>query len=189
MNEYEVKFLDIDVAEMEKKLIDIGAKKVGEYPYQSCSFDFPGFTLDKQAAWVRLRDEGDRVMLAYKQRLGVKSSKGDDDGMKEVEVQVSDFNKTKEFLLSIGMVVKFEQEKKRVRWTKDNVEFDFDTWPKLNTYMEIEAKSEEELWKAVDMLGLSKENAKRCSATQVYEMNGIRDKDFIKMTFGEFIKR
>ncbi len=187
--EFEVKILNIVVENIEEKLKKIGAKKEGDYFYRSCSFDYPGFTLDKEAAWVRLRDEGKKIMLAYKRRLGVKSSSGDDDGMEQVEVEVGDFEMTKHFLLKIGLIVKFEQEKKRTRWKKDDVEFDIDTWPKLEPYLEIESSSDEKVCEAMSWLGIDKKDALRCSTTQIYEMNGVRDKDYISMTFGEWVKR
>lgn len=187
--EYEVKFLDIDVPKIEEKLKSIGATKVGDLFYHSCVFDYPGFPLDKEYAWLRLRDEGGKVMLAYKKRLGVKSSSGDDEGTEEIETEVSDFNSTFQILLKIGMIVKFEQEKKRTRWKKDNVVFDIDTWPRLDPYLEVESSSEEEMEKGIEWLGLDKKEAKKFSATQVYEMNGIRDKDYVKLTFKEFVKR
>lgn len=187
--EYEVKFLDIDVPKLEEKLRSIGAEKVGEYLYRSCVFDYPGFTLDSQYAWLRLRDEGDRVALAYKKRLGVTSDHGDDSGMEEIETEVEDFDATFQILQKIGMIIKFEQEKKRTRWKKDDVVFDFDTWPRLATYLEIESSSKEGVDKGIEWLGLNKKDAKMFSATQVYEMNGIRDKDYVKLTFSEFVKR
>jgi adenylate cyclase class 2 len=187
--EYEVKVLNIDVTDIENKLKKIGAVKEGDYFYRSCSFDYPGFTLDKEAAWVRLRDEGKKIMLAYKRRLGVKSNTGDDDGMEQVEVEVGDFEVMKHFLLKIGMIVKFEQEKKRTRWKKDDVEFDIDTWPKIKPYLEIESGSDERVHEAMNWLGLDKNDAIRCSTTQVYEMNGIRDKDYVSMTFGKWVRR
>lgn len=187
--EFEVKILNIEVADVETKLQKIGATKEGDYFYRSCVFDYPGFTLDKEAAWVRLRDEGKKIMLAYKRRLGVKSNKGDDEGTEEIETEVGDFDTTKLFLLKIGMIVKFEQEKKRTRWKKDGVEFDIDTWPKLEPYLEIESDSDEKVYEAMSWLGIDKKDALRCSTTQIYEMNGVRDKDYISMTFGEWVKR
>ncbi|OHA16462.1 MAG: hypothetical protein A3C79_02470 [Candidatus Taylorbacteria bacterium RIFCSPHIGHO2_02_FULL_45_28] len=188
-HEFEVKILNIDAAKIEEKLKKLGAVKEGDYLYRSCAFDYPGFTLDKQAAWVRVRDEGNKVMMAYKRRLGVKSNKGDDDGTEEVEVEVSDFETTKHFLMKIGMIVKFEQEKKRTRWKKGDVEFDLDTWPKLKTYLEIESASDKKVYEAMSWLGIDKKGAFLCSTTQIYEMNGIRDKDYISMTFDEWVKR
>jgi len=187
--EIEVKFLNIDKATIENKLVEIGATKKGDIFYHSCVFDYPGFPLDKDAAWVRLRSDGDEVMLAYKHRLGVTSDSGDDDGMEEIEFKVGDFDKTKLFLQKIGMIIKFEQEKKRTRYVKDNVEFDIDTWPRLKTYLEIESDNIESIKKSAESLGLDFNEAKMFSTTQIYEMEGINDKDYIKMGFDEFIER
>ncbi len=186
--EIEVKILNINVSELENKLAKFGAKRLDEKLFRSISFDYPGFPMDKEAAWVRLRDDGNKITLAYKKRLGVKAG-ANDSGMEEVEVEVSDYETTAEFLRKIGMVEKFVQEKKRVTWLKDNLTFDIDTWPKLEPYLEIEGED----WKSVDQavldLGFKLEDKKICSATQIYELNGIRDKDYVKMTFSEFIKR
>ena len=41
MEEFEVKFLEIDVPNMEEKLLSIGAKKTLDYLYRRRVFDFP----------------------------------------------------------------------------------------------------------------------------------------------------
>lgn len=187
--EHEVKVLNIDVADVTEKLKNIGATKMGDFFYRSCSFDYEGFTLDKQASWIRLRDEGDVVKLAYKRRLGVKSNTGDDAGMEEIEFAVDDFDRARQFLHKIGLILKFAQEKKRTRWVLGDIEFDIDTCPRLDPYLEIEGKSAEALARGIELLGLRQEDCQRFSTTQVYELKGIRDKDYIKMTFDEFVKR
>ena len=189
--EIEVKFLDIDKDKIELKLKQIGAEKVGEYLYKRQVFDYPDLRLDKEAAWIRLRDEGDKITLSYKQRIGVKSgnNSGDDDGMHEIEFSVSDFNEAASFLYQIGLVNKFYFENKRTRYEKDGIEFDIDEWPLLKPYLEIEADNWDEIDKATEWLGLKKEEAKKFSTTQVYALNGIRDKDYSKLTFTEAVKK
>ena len=76
MEEIEVKFLNIDPETIQKKLAEIGARKVGEYFYRRRVFDYPDFRLDKQNAWLRLRDEGDRVTLSFKRRIGATTHDG-----------------------------------------------------------------------------------------------------------------
>jgi len=149
MEEIEVKFLNIDPEAIQKKFADIGAKKSGEYFYRRRVFDYPDWRLDKQGAWLRLRDEGDRITLSFKQRLGIKSHDGSesDDGMEEVEIIVDDFDKTALLLVRIGFVEKHYAENKRIRWVKDEVEFDIDTFPELEPYLEIEARS----WEKIDL--------------------------------------
>jgi adenylate cyclase class 2 len=153
------------------------------------TFDYAGFPLDQKAAWVRLRDEGDKVTLAFKQRLGVTSETGDDTGMLEHEIVVSDFDTTAAILQDVGLIVKFSMEQKRSRWVLGDVTFDIDTRPLLQPYLEIESDSDAKVDAAAEQLGLAVSNKKTLSATQVYALSGIRDKDYIKIGFDEQIKR
>lgn len=187
--EIEAKILNIDKAALEQKLAEIGATKQGDLFFRSTSFDFPGFPLDKEASWVRLRDEGSRITLAFKQRLGANGNSGKDAGMEEIEVAVSSYEDTIALLKKIGMIEKFSQEKKRSTWTKGDVSFDIDEWPRLSPYLEIEAPSWKDVDDAILELGFSLENKVICSATQVYAMSGINDKDYVRMTFGEWTTR
>jgi len=189
--EIEAKFFDVDPKQIEAKLATAGAQKLGDFLYRSKSFDFPGFPLDAQAAWVRLRDEGDQVMLAFKKRLGAVTHDGSttDTGMQEIEVEVDDYDKTALLLESIGMVLKFAQEKKRTRWVLGDIQFDIDEWPRLKPYLEIESTSWEKVDEGVRLLGLDPTSKKLFSTTQVYALNGIRDKDYVSMTFGEWVRR
>ncbi len=189
--EIEAKVLDIDIADVERKLTALGAQKVGEQFFKSTTFDYPGFPLDKDSSWVRMRDDGKAVAIAYKKRLGVSGEKAamNDSGMEEVEVTVGDFALMTQLLLKIGMIEKFVQEKKRRTWQLGDVTFDIDEWPRLNPYIEIEAPTWEQVDQAIVGLGFSLGQKVVCSATQIYERAGIRDKDYVKMTFDEFIRR
>lgn len=189
MEEIEVKFLNVDKADIENRLSAIGANKVGEFFYRRQVFDFPGFTLDSQGAWVRLRDEGDRIALGFKKRIGMSKDGGSDVGTEEVEVEVKDFDKTKLFLHRIGMIDKFYQENKRTRYEKDGVEFDIDEWPRLNPYLEIESDSWEKIDEAISWLGLDPADKKIYPTHEVYKLAGIRELDYIKMGFDEFVER
>ncbi len=191
MEEKEVKFLDVDPEEIQKKLKEIGAKKIREYMFRSIVFDYPDFRLDKEAAWIRLRDDGTKTKLAFKKRLGAKTHDGKttDTGMEEIEVTVDDFEKTAQIFRKAGLMDKFFQEKKRISWEKDGIMFEIDFWPRLKPLLEIEGKTWKDVEKGIKMLGLDPKDKKIFSATQVYALNGINDKDYIRMTFNEFVKR
>jgi len=189
MEEIEAKFLGIATKDIEAKLAALGAQFLGEKTLYAISFDFPGYPLNAQSSWVRLRTDGAKTMLAYKQRLGVKEDGGNDDGMKEIETSVGDFETTRQFLLAIGMVEKFAMEKRRRSWKKDLVAYDIDQYPKLDAYLEIETDSWNRLASAAQELGLDPAAKKICSTQQIYKEAGINEDDFVKMTFSEWIPR
>lgn len=189
MEEIEAKFLGIDTGDIEAKLTALGAAFKGEKTLYAISFDFPGYPLNAQSSWVRLRTDGAKAMLAYKQRLGVKEGGGNDDGMKEIETSVGDFETTRQFLLAVGMVEKFAMEKHRRSWVKGPVAYDIDHHPKLDPYLEIETDSWERLDASARELGIDPASKKICSTHQVYKEVGIDENDFVKMTFAEWVPR
>lgn len=192
MEEIEVKFLDINVVSITKKLKKLGAKKAFEKLYKRKVFDYSDWRLDKKHSWVRLRDEGEAITLTYKRRLGTKDqSTGikNDEGMEEVEIEVSDFEQTATLLHKIGLVDKFYLENKRTRYLLNGVEIDIDTWPLIPAYLEIEANSWDEIDKTIKQLDLNPKDKKIMSATQVYKLYGINDKDYSLITFEKQIKR
>jgi adenylate cyclase class 2 len=189
MQEYEVKFLNIDVAEVESRLSSIGAVKAGEFAYRRRIFDYADLRLDKAGSWLRLRDEGDKVTLSFKRRLGMKGVGESDDGMEEIETVVQDFDKTGLILESVGLVEKFYQENSRVRWTKDDIEFDIEYWPHLEPYLEIEAPSEERVAEGVRLLGLDPAEQKIYSNFQMYEAKGVDLRHYQRITFDGLVKK
>jgi adenylate cyclase class 2 len=146
--EIEVKFLNIDHDAMREKLRAIGG--VCERPMRRMSrvtIDSPAMT--EHNAFLRVRDEGHRVTMTYKQfdALSV-------DGAKEVEVIVEDFDKTIRILQAAGLSSDSFQESKRETWRVGDAEVVLDEWPWLYPYMEIEAGSETCLKEAASMLDL-----------------------------------
>jgi len=191
MEEFEIKFLEVDVPELEKKLLEIGANKVGEYEYNIVLFDYPDFRMDKDNSWFKLRTDGKESTLTYKKRMGVKSNDGSvpDDGMKEVEIIVSDYKKTFELLKSIGLVVKREMKKKRIRYQKGNAVFDIDFWPQIPPYLEVESNSFKEAEEASRELGFDLTKGLICSSQEVYKRYGINMNDYSSINLEGFIKK
>lgn len=189
--EKEAKFLDIDAKKIEKKLIEIGAEKMFQKTYKRIVFDYPDLRMDKKGAWVRLRDEGEKITLTYKQRIGMKSRDGEenDKSMKEIEVEVNDFNKTAVILRKIGLADKFYMENKRIRYVLDDIEFDIDFWPKLKPYLEIEAPTWGKVNKGIRLLGLDPKDKKIFSTAQVYRLNGIEENNYKEITFKRMVKK
>ena len=188
MEEIEVKFLNINPEEIQEKLKNIGAKKTGEFFLRWSAFDYPDLRLDKKGAWIRLRDEGNgKVTLTYKKRLGIKSRDGNinDSGMEEIESYVDDFNKVALILKKIGFIEKHYAEKKRIRWEKDEIEFDIDKCPELDYYLEIETTTWDKIDLAINLLELNPDEKKIFSVNQIYAMKGIKVKELKRITFNE----
>jgi adenylate cyclase, class 2 len=165
--EIEAKFPDINPIAFRKILNSLGATL--EYPevlMRRKNYDFEDWRLEKIGGWIRVRDEGERTTLAYKQL---------DDrtlhGTKEIEVVVSDFQKSCDFLGAIGLEAKSYQETKREKWRLGNVEITIDTWPWIPSFVEIEALSENDLKKAVRLLGLDWDRAMHGSVETIYQMH------------------
>lgn len=188
MEEIEVKFLDIDKKLIEKKLKSLGAKKIYDRVFKDRVFDYPGWPLDKKMSWLRLRDKGEKITLSFKKRLGVVKGRNDL-GMEENEIIVNDFEETSQILEKIGMIQKFNEEKRREHYELDGVEIDIDTWPLIPTLLEIEAGSWDKVQETAEKLGLNWKDKKITSAMQVYEIYGLNAKDYSVLTFDKQIKR
>lgn len=164
--EIEAKFLDIDPDEIRAKLRALGGVLVHpERLMRRCVFDFDDNRLDAVGAWVRVRDEGDRVTMSFKQQ-------NDDTlhGTKDITVTVGNFEKACEFLTMTGLVQKSCQETKRETWTIGDVEVVIDTWPWIPTFIEVESANEASLRSLVDRLGLSMRHARHGGvASGVYQ--------------------
>ncbi|HUV71626.1 MAG TPA: CYTH domain-containing protein [Clostridia bacterium] len=189
--EIEIKFLNIDPQKIESKLKKLGAKKVFEKTYRRRVFDYPDLRMDKKGAWLRLRDEGEVITLAFKQRLGVKDHKGqsNDLGMEEIMVEVSDFEKLAKILGRIGLVEKHYLENKRIRYVLEGIEFDIDFYPLIEPFLEIEANSWSEIERAIGLLGLDPKKKRIFSTTQVYALSGISQEDYQWLTFDKVLKK
>lgn len=163
--EIEAKFPDIDPVSFREILKNAGANI--EYPERLMrrkNFDYPDKRLEKIGGWVRVRDEGDKMTLTYKQ-LNDRTLHG----TKEVEIVVNDFDRTCEFLISVGFEPKAYQETLREKWKLGEVEITIDTWPWVPTFVELEAPNEELLKESAKLLGLDWNQAMHGSVETIYQ--------------------
>lgn len=148
--EIEAKFLDINPGELRKKLEILGGQLASpERTMRRKIFDFEDGKLQKINGWVRVRDEGNRITLSYKQ-LNDRTIRG----TKEVNLVVDSFDETCSFLESIGMASKSYQVTKRESWLLDGIEVEIDTWPWIPAYVELEGASERSVKQLAHKLGL-----------------------------------
>lgn len=145
--EFEAKFLNIDFDSLRNVLAKFGAECTQPMRLmRRAIIETPD--LKKDNAFVRLRDEGDKVTLTYKrfEALSV-------DGAQEHEIVVSDFREALALLSAAGLSHRSLQESKRETWALDGAEIVLDEWPWLNPYIEIEADSEQQVRETAEKLG------------------------------------
>lgn len=163
--EIEAKWIVSDLDIIRNKLSELKANlDQPERLIRRKPFDFPDNRLEKVGGWVRVRDEGDKITLAYKQ-LNDRSLHG----TKEVSVEVSDFNNTCQILEAVGLEAKSYQETKRETWHYKNCEITLDTWPWIPSVVEIEAESEEAVQLVASALGFTWAEALHGSIENVYQ--------------------
>lgn len=152
-SEIEAKFLDIDHDEIRKKLKDLGARlEKPQRTMRRVTIDNPH--MKTKDAFVRIRDEGDKVTITYKQfdQLSV-------DGAKEIEITVSHFEESIALFAAAGLKHGSYQESKRETWQLGNAEIVLDVWPWLKPYIEIEGPDIETVKTTAKSLGFKWEKA------------------------------
>jgi adenylate cyclase class 2 len=163
--EIEAKWLNIDIDAFRKLLERVGAELVqAERGMVRKVYDYPDKRLEKIGGWVRVRDEGDKVTMSYKQ-LNDRTLHG----TKEVNVTVNDFDAACSFIESIGLEANSYQETKRESWRLGDTEIELDTWPWIPSFVEIEAKTEDALRETASKLGLDYAAALHGSVETAYQ--------------------
>lgn len=163
--EIEAKFLNVSFDKIRENLSQLGAQL--EQPMRLMRrviIEPPN--LSAKDAFVRVRDEGDKVTLTYKQ-FDDHTAFG---GVQEIEVTVSDFDQTVAILEKLGLMYRSFQESRRETWRLNQVEIVLDEWPWLNPYIEIEGHSEEEVKQIAGQLGFDWSNAIFGSVTAAYQV-------------------
>ncbi|MEU9712896.1 class IV adenylate cyclase [Streptomyces sp. NPDC047967] len=168
-HEYEAKFLAVDVADLQDRLTRLGA--VQAFPRTLLTRKiFENDNLDG-GAWLRLRDEGSRSTLTLKQVTDSTTI----DGTTEIETEIADLHAMADILRRLGLSEVRYQENYREEWRLGEVAFDFDTWPDLPTFIEIEGPDEASVRQAAALLELDYSEARFGSVDEIYKSEAGRD--------------
>ncbi len=161
--EYEATFIHINKDEIRERLKKVGAKLVYHEMVQKRVVFDPASGFQKFGKFIRVRDEGEKITLTLKE-VG---DKGIED-KKEMEVDVSDFDNTVSILKSIGCNARSYEESKRELWEFDGAKITIDDWPYLFPLVEVESGSEQEVKIISEKLGFNWDEAKFCTAGDLY---------------------
>jgi adenylate cyclase class 2 len=163
--EIEAKFLDADHDALRAKLREIGAEcKQPMRLMKRKGYDYPGGRLRaEQNGWVRVRNEGDKITMSYKQldNRGL-------DGTKEIQLTIDSFENADAFLHALGLKPGTYQETKRESWTWQDCEIELDHWPWTKPYVEMEGPDEATLKDLAAKLGLDWAQVRHGSVEIVY---------------------
>lgn len=150
--EFEAKFYPVNKVEYREKLLSLGAQLLfPERKMRRIVGDRRNNPILKDG-YIRVRDEGNLIRLSIKQ---IAHEGGKMTDQKELDVEVSDYDKTVRIIEALGIKFNRYQETLRETWEYKGVEITIDTWPGLSTYSEIEAHSEEEVRLIAVELGLN----------------------------------
>ncbi|MFA6050489.1 MAG: CYTH domain-containing protein [Candidatus Paceibacterota bacterium] len=147
--EIECRFLEIDKEALIQKLRELGAEDKGEVMLEETIVYDKDLNWKKEHKLIKIRKSGDNITLTFKHRESDAI-----DGTKEIEFGIDNYKKAEQFFDAIGLVPYRKQQKLRHTFILDDVTLDIDTWPRIPTYVEFEAMSEEAIKKAVEKVGL-----------------------------------
>lgn len=173
--EYETRILEVDTKKVIDKLKALNAKFIGNYNYTRYVYDTKPISENK---WIRLRSDGNKTTLTFKE---FKSQTVD--GTNELEIEVSDLEKTKEFLKILGYTPRSIQENKRTRYVLNGVEIDIDSWPYIPTFIEVEGKNETEVNKVINLLKECGTKVTNLDVQGIYEKYGYKKDDTNYLSF------
>lgn len=158
--EIEATFINIDKAQYRAQLEAAGAKLIQpEILMKRVIFDID------DRSFIRVRDEGNKITLSYKHLDTLSLS-----GMKEVCLEVNDYDKAVDFVKACGFSPKSHQETYREEWELDGTEITIDTWPWLPTYTEIEGPDEAVVKSVAARLGFDMKDAHYGSVCEIYQI-------------------
>ncbi len=176
--EIEAKFLDIDHTQMRQKLKKIGAMcQQPMITMKRVNLDFADKALENKGGWLRIRDNGNKITLTYKQLESWSLH-----GVKEIETTVGDYVAAEQIMNAIGLVTKAYQITRRETWEYNGCEVVLDEWPWIKPLLEIEGPSENDVKELAAMLGLTWKDALFGSVEPAYmaEFN-ITEKEFYEL--------
>lgn len=160
MKEVEVKILEVDKDALVHKLKEMGAKEVFSGIVESTLFDYPDERLKEKGDVIRLRNQGNKTILTYKELLHTDDAKVNN----EYEVEVSSFEDTRKIIEELGFVEIDYYKKRRETYNYKDFHIEFDLlmgdYDFIPEFIEVEGPDYESIVKFAKKLGYKEEDCK-----------------------------
>ncbi len=164
MREVELKFLKIKVEEIKKKLNEIGAQLKYEAQTEMYPFLAKGFSSsDSNMQYLRIRKINDDVTITYKDP----AKKSDMTAREEIEIKVNDYKQAIKLIEKLGFKKGKIFKKKRAHYELGNIHFELDTLENIQTYLEVETQSEEDMKQICKKLDLDITQGKKGTIVEI----------------------
>ncbi|MCX5923701.1 MAG: CYTH domain-containing protein [Candidatus Dependentiae bacterium] len=175
--EFEAKFF-VNFDKIKTKMKDLGGN-----PLRSRGLMRRFIFQDKENLnqWIRVRDELEYVALTLKSFDP--SAKDSIESVKELEIRVSDFEKTAEIFECLGYKKSLYMENYREIWSLQDCLVMFDELPGIEPFIEIEGPNKHSVEHIVSILGLDIKTAMYGPNSLLYEKKyGITKAEFGGLT-------
>jgi adenylate cyclase class 2 len=173
--EIEVKVLNVDLDEMESRLIEIGAELLSkEYQINTIFDSKDNYIEDKLNSYLRIREKKNLLTNETDINLTLKKNISQDGTRENIEIttQIDDKESMIYILKELRYDVLQEGYKDRTSYIYENIRFDLDRWDKDTypyPYMEIEVEKKEDLERAIELLKIDKKNISTKSIVELKE--------------------
>ena len=149
--EFELRFYPIHKESLEKSLFRNGAL-LHKDGYRVLMKRVIFNVNNKQRKWLRIRSEGDRTTITFKQSIN--SAAIDGTYEHEIVVDNNNFQPFVDLFSILGYKQLSFQESIRTTFSFENCKVTIDEWPGLEPLLEIEGVCAEDVYKAAELLGL-----------------------------------
>ncbi len=144
--EKEIKILDVNVEELQKKLEEIGAKKVFDDDRTITAIDTDDrHFLNKEDKLIRITEEGNTKITMH-------VNQSNPDIKREIKFKTSGLKETKDFFTELGLKPISKVVAHRISYELGKIDFDIDFFPAIPPFLEIDTKYITETEFTVDSL-------------------------------------
>ena len=162
--ELEVKVLNIDKEDLEKKLISLGARLIKkEHQVNTIFMDIDEDIEGVGKGYLRIRESENLTENRTENKLTFKRNISQE-GIREneeIETRFEDKDSLIKILSCLNINIKHVGKKERIRYELEGIKFDIDTWGDEtypHPYLEIEVIDASDIDKAIELLGIDKKD-------------------------------